>query len=86
MISFKTFRTFKASVEIAKHRTLKEVQYMLGHRSIVSTDYYVQLVSFGSDDYTCQSAKTVEEAQKLVEAGFDWVCDFGDVKLFRKRK
>jgi integrase len=85
-ISFKTFRTFKASMEIAKHRTLKEVQYMLGHKSIVSTDYYVQLVNFGSDDYTSQAAKTVEEAQKLIEAGFEYVCSFEDVKLFRKRK
>jgi len=85
-ISFKTFRTFKASTEIAKHRTLKEVQYMLGHKSIVSTDYYVQLVSFGSDDYTSQAVKNVEEAQKLIEAGFEYVCSFEDVKLFRKRK
>jgi hypothetical protein len=85
-ISFKTFRTFKASMEIAKHRTLKEVQYMLGHKSIVSTDWYVQLVNLGSENYTCQSAKTVEEAHKLIEAGFEYVCDFSDAKLFRKRK
>ena len=62
-ISFKTFRTFKASTEIAKHRTLKETQHTLGHKSIVSTDYYVQLASFDSDEYTCQSAKTVEQAK-----------------------
>jgi hypothetical protein len=85
-ISFKTFRTFKASMEIAKHRTLKEVQYMLGHKSLVSTDYYVQLVNFDSDDFTCQAAKTVGEAQKLIEAGFEYVCSFEDCKLFRKRK
>jgi hypothetical protein len=59
---------------------------MLGHKSIVSTDYYVQLVDFGSDDFTCQSAKTVAEAQKLIEAGFEYVCEMEDVKLFRKRK
>jgi hypothetical protein len=59
---------------------------MLGHKSMVSTDYYVQLVNFGSDDYTSQAAKTVEEAQKLIEAGFEYVCSFEDVKLFRKQK
>jgi hypothetical protein len=31
-------------------------------------------------------AKTVEEAQKLVETGFEYVCSFDDMKLFRKRK
>jgi len=31
-------------------------------------------------------AESVEEAQKLVEAGFEYVCDFEDTKLFRKRK
>jgi integrase len=85
-ISFKTFRTFKASMEIAKHRTLKEVQYILGHKSIVSTDYYVQLVNFGSDDYTCESAKNKAEAMKLIEAGFEYVCEMDGEKLFRKLK
>ncbi len=27
-----------------------------------------------------------ENAQILVEAGFDYVCDFEEVKLFKKRK
>ena len=85
-ISCHTFRHWKATTEIAKHRTLKEVQYMLGHKSLLSTDYYVQLVNFESDDYTSATARTVQEAQKLVEAGFEHVCDFDDAKLFRKRK
>ena len=32
------------------------------------------------------SATSVEEALRLVEAGFDHVCDFDAVKLIRKRK
>ena len=59
---------------------------MLGHKSLLSTDYYVQLVNFECDDFTSATAKTIEEAQKLVEAGFEYVCDFDDAKLFRKRK
>ena len=85
-ISCHTFRHWKATTEIAKHRTIKEVQYMLGHRSLVSTDYYVQLVAFESDDYISANARTIQEAQKLVEAGFEYVCDFDGDKLFRKRK
>ena len=29
---------------------------------------------------------TIEDAQKLVESGFEYVTEIDDVKLFRKRK
>jgi hypothetical protein len=32
------------------------------------------------------TASTVEEASKLVEAGFEYVCDVEGFKLFRKPK
>jgi len=32
------------------------------------------------------STKTVEEANDLIEHGFEYVCAVEDVKLFRKRK
>ena len=32
------------------------------------------------------SAKTEAEALQLIEAGFEYVCDIGDAKIFRKRK
>jgi hypothetical protein len=35
---------------------------------------------------TCKAAKTLEEAAKLIEAGFEYVTDVDGVKLFRKRK
>lgn len=47
---------------------------------------YAQLIRFESDEFHSATAKTVVEAQKLVEAGFEYVCDFGELKLFRKRK
>jgi hypothetical protein len=43
-------------------------------------------VNFECDEYHSATARDVEEAQKLVENGFEYVCDFEDVKLFRKRK
>lgn len=57
-----------------------------GHKSIHNTILYTQLVDFEGDEFHSATAKTVEEAQKLVEAGFDYVCDFDDVRLFKKRK
>jgi len=47
---------------------------------------YTQLINFESDEYSSAVAKTLEEAQKLVEADFDYVTDMDGYKLFRKRK
>jgi hypothetical protein len=32
------------------------------------------------------TVKTFDEAAKLIEQGFDYVCDIDGVKLFRRRK
>jgi hypothetical protein len=47
---------------------------------------YTQLIEFKEDDYVCKAAKMVEQVKKLVEAGFEFVCDIEGAKLFRKRK
>jgi hypothetical protein len=54
---------------------------MLGHKSIQNTLLYTQLANFESDEYHSATAKTVEEAQKLVEAGFEFDCNFEDINL-----
>lgn len=43
-------------------------EYMLGHKSIQNTLLYTQLISFENDEYHSATAKTVEDAQKLIEA------------------
>lgn len=47
---------------------------------------YTQLVDFQNDDYVCKAAKTLTEASQLIEAGFEYVTEMENVKLFRKRK
>jgi hypothetical protein len=39
-----------------------------------------------NDQFTCRTAETLEEAKDLVEAGFKYVTDMDDRKLFRKPK
>lgn len=86
-ISFHTFRHWKATTEYHKTTDLLYVVQLLGHRSIRNTLVYTQLVEFqGGEEYVSKVATTVEETQKLVEAGFEYVCDLDDVKIFRKRK
>ena len=67
------------------------VKERLGHKSITSTQIYVQLLQTkGKEDYVSKAATTLEEAQTLIELGFEYVTDmqFGEMtyKLFRKRK
>ena len=85
-ITFHTLRHWKATMEYAKTKDILHVMKMLGHRNIQNTLLYTQLVNFENDDYHSATAKTVEEGQKLVEAGFKFVCNSEDIKLFRKRK
>jgi hypothetical protein len=42
--------------------------------------------STNTDDFHVKVAETVEEACKLIEAGFEYVTDIEGKKLFKKRK
>jgi integrase len=85
-IHFHTIRHWKATMEYAKTKDILHVMKMLGHRNIQNTLLYTQLISFESDQYHSATAKTVIDAQKLIEAGFEYVCEFNETKIFKKRK
>ena len=61
---------------------------VLGHKNITNTLRYTQLIQTDDDEFITKVAKTVEEACKLIEAGYEYVTEFQDqgVKIFRKRK
>jgi len=86
-IHFHTLRHLYASLLYHKTLNLLEVQQKLGHRNITSTAIYTHLIQFEGDEYNHSIAKTIQEAGKLVDVGFEFVCDYGtEGKLFRKRK
>ena len=85
-ITLHTFRHWKATYEYHKTRDILHVMQFLGHKLIRNTLRYTQLVDWKSDDYTCKTAKSLQEASSLIEAGFEYVVDLEGVKLFRKRK
>lgn len=62
------------------------VMQIMGHKNIRNTLVYTHLVNWESDEFISKVAKTVKEAQELVESGFDYVCDVEGYKVFRKRK
>ncbi|HTY74029.1 MAG TPA: hypothetical protein VMD05_00505 [Candidatus Nanoarchaeia archaeon] len=47
---------------------------------------YAQLVEFKDEDYVAKIVHSEEKTCQLIEAGFEFVCDFGSNKVFRKRK
>jgi integrase len=85
-ITFHTFRHWKATMEYHKTRDILHVKQVLGHKSLNSTMLYTQLISFKDDDFSAVVAHSEEEACKLIEAGFEYVCDFNGNKIFKKRK
>ena len=70
------------------HRTkdILHVMRLLRHKNIANTLIYTQLVEFESDEYCSAVAGNVDEAKKLIEAGFEYVCSHNETMLFRKRK
>jgi len=86
-----TFRHCKALREYHKTRSPLHVKKILGHKSLLTTQRYIELYTeiYGDlkpDQYVCETASTVKEAKQLLEAGFEFVCEKADLMYFRKRK
>lgn len=89
-IHLHTFRHWKGTTEYHKTHDIIHVQQVLGHRDIKSTTLYISieeaLFQTNRDEFHVAVAKTMENACKLIEAGFEYVTDMEDAKIFRKRK
>jgi len=85
-ITFHTIRHWKATMEYSRTKDILHVQQLLGHRDIKTTMIYTHLVQFEGDEFHSATAETVAEAEKLIAAGFEYVCNYNDVMIFRKRK
>jgi hypothetical protein len=73
-------------MEYDRTRDSLYVMRLLGHRFIENALVYAQLVSFENDQYHSAVAKNITDAQKLVEQGFEFVCQIDEAAFFRKRK
>ena len=86
-IHFHTLRHWRATMEYSKTREIYAVKQLLGHKSLKSTDRYQHMVKFPHEEYISKVARTIEEAQELLNAGFRFECDYGtDGKIFIRRK
>ena len=73
-------------MEFAKTKDVLWVAHVLGHKNIRNTQIYMHLADFRSEEYHSAVATTIDEARKLIESGFHFVCDMDGAKLFSKRK
>ena len=85
-IHFHTLRHWHATMLCHRTKYVLLVKSRLGHKRIDNALLYTQLIIFEGDGYHSAKAKTVEEASKLVEAGFVCVREFNENKVFSKGK
>jgi integrase len=89
-ISFHTFRHWKATT--LQHQTHDPwiVKEFLCHKSIRSTEIYItyekKIYESSSDEYIVRAVKDPKEIQKLLEVGFEYVCQKDNLLFLRKRK
>jgi len=89
LISLKTFRHWKATMEYIRTKDILHVKEMLGHVNINNTLKYIHLanaITQQNDEFVCKVAQSVNDAKELIESGFDYVTDINGLKLFKKRK
>ena len=80
------FRHHYATMLYQRTKDILYVKEQLGHKRIETTLIYTHLIRFSDEEYVSAVAKTVDEAKKLIEAGFEYVAEIEGVSLFRKRK
>jgi len=85
-ISLYSLRHYFGTMTYHRTKDILYTQRKMGHRNLKNTLIYTHLVNFRSDEYTVRVGETIHEACKLLEAGFEYVCDMDDIKIFRKRK
>ena len=90
-ITFRTFRHWKATMEYHKTPDIYQIKWLLGHKRLTSTEFYVTIEKelFQDDvenEYHIRIAKTLEQDRQFLEAGFEYVTDRDGDKIYRKRK
>ena len=89
-ISFHIFRHWKGTTLYHQTKDPYYVQHFLGHKSLRSTELYINIehaiFDFASDEFTVRVATNPEDIKSLLETGFDYVCEKDSLMFLRKRK
>lgn len=85
-ITFHTLRHLYGSLEYFKTKDILHVKERLGHKNIASTLVYTHLLNFESDEYHTAISKSLKRDEELLKAGFEYVTERDEIKIYRKRK
>lgn len=84
------FRHYFGTMQYWKYRDLGLTAEDMGHKDWNTTRKYIHLARIiqlmNDDGFICKTAKDLNEAQQLIEHGFDYVSTMEGTQLFRKRK
>jgi hypothetical protein len=67
------FQTLVRNNGLPQNKEASACSGELGYKSILTTMIYTHLINFQANAYHSDVAQTVEEARKLIEAGFEYV-------------
>jgi hypothetical protein len=62
------------------------VKRLLGHKRIENTMKYISMIHFKDDQFEVTTATDIEEAKKVLSAGFEYVTQKDGIMLFRRPK
>lgn len=86
-ILLKSLRNYSAAQLYYATQDPWRIMLHLGHKKLDTTQHYISgMIPQGEAEFTCKTAKTIEEATALIEAGFQYVTEMEGIKIFRKRK
>jgi integrase len=89
-ISFHTLRHWKGTTEYHNTKDIIHVQTVLGHKSITSTMVYINLEQAlyleTDENFTCKVAHNEQEESELIEAGFQYINNRGELAFYKRRK
>jgi integrase len=86
-IQLRTFRHWGATwmAHYTNGNVLK-VKQRLGHKRVENTMKYIGMVTIRDDEFEVATATNVEEAKKILEAGYTYSTEMNGVKLFTRPK
>ena len=90
-ISFHTFRYCKALREYYKTKDILHVKTVLGHKSLLTTQHYVEIynqiyANNTPEQFITKIAVTKEERNALLNDGWTFIKNDGEDWYFRKPK
>lgn len=89
-IHYHTLRHWKGTIEYHKTHDPWHVKKLLGHKSMQSTELYINIeqaiFELTPEEFHVKVTSDSQEIKGLLEVGFEYVCEKDGLMFFRKRK